>query len=133
VSPPLTDLAAGHVFDPITITIDAERARAYRRATGDVLALYEDENVVPPLAVAAFALGKLLAAVGLPGGSLHGSEGLEFRAAVPVGATVECRSTLVQRSKRAGWIACVLASQILVAGEVAIVARATVLTPVEAV
>ena len=53
----LTDLAAGHVFEPFTFTADAARVRAYLAATGDTLAAYEGEGFVPPLAVAAFALG----------------------------------------------------------------------------
>ena len=37
----LTDLAAGHIFEPISLTLDAERARAYRDAVGDSLSLYD--------------------------------------------------------------------------------------------
>jgi hypothetical protein len=110
-------------------SVDAARSRAYRDATGDTLALYDSAGVAPPLAVAALALGALLEAVSLPDGTLHASEALSFQAAVPVGAELECRATLTQRSQRAGYIVSVLDSDILLDGRTALTARATVLSP----
>jgi len=125
----LTDLAAGHVFPPIRFIVDAERSRAYRAATGDTLSLYDAANVAPSLAVAAFALGALLESVSLPAGTLHASEALSFQAPVPVGAEVECRAVLTQRSVRAGYVVSVLDSDIVLDGKTAITTRATVLSP----
>jgi hypothetical protein len=125
----LTDLAAGHVFEPIVLTIDAARARAYLDAIGDTNPFYEKEGLVPPLALAALTLGGLLNQVGLPPGSLHVNETVESRHAVAIGATVECRATLAQRSQRAGWVVSVLDSQITLDGELALSARATVMSP----
>lgn len=126
----LTDLSAGHTFDPITFTVDSERARAYRAAAGDTLSLYDVSGVLPPLAVAALALGALLEHVSLPPGTLHASESVSFKAPVPAGARLECRASLAQRSQRAGWIVSVLDSEISHDGRVAVTARATVLSPV---
>ena len=126
----LTDLSAGHVFDPITFSVDPERAQAYRAAAGDELGLYEASGVVPPLTVAALALGALLDHVSLPPGTLHASESLSFKAPVPSGASLQCRATVAQRSQRAGWIVSVLDSEISHDGQVAVLARATVLSPV---
>ena len=129
MSSSLTDLPAGHVFEPITFRITPGAARAYRDAAGDTLNLYAQLGAVPPLAVAALALGALLQQVSLPPGTLHASESLRFSARVPTGATVECRATLAQRSQRAGWIVSVLDSQISCEGRPAVSARATVLSP----
>jgi acyl dehydratase len=126
----LTDLAAGHVFPPIIFSVQAEQARAYGAAVGDTLGLYEDTGVVPPLAVAALALGALLEQVSLPPGTLHATESLSFKAPVPAGAALECRATLAQRSQRSGWIVSVLDTEVSHDGAVAITARATVLSPV---
>jgi acyl dehydratase len=112
------------------IELAPERLLAYRRAVGDSLSLYDDVGVAPPLAVAAFALGALLEEVGLPPGSLHVNEGLEYHKAVPVGARLECRAVLAQRSQRSGWIVSVLDSQLLVDGETVISARSSVMSPV---
>lgn len=125
----LTDLPAGHVFEPIVLRLSPGKSRAYRDAVGDALNHYDQSGVVPPLAVAALALGALLEKVSLPPGTLHASESLRFRAMVPVGASVACRATLAQRSVRAGWIVSVLDSEITCEGRAAVFARATVLSP----
>ena len=98
-------------------------------ASGDDLALYEEAQVAPSLAVAAFALGALLESVSLPAGSLHASENVRFKAPVPIDAQVECRAVLVQRSVRGGYVVSVLESEIVHNGNTAITARATVMSP----
>ena len=125
----LTDLQAGHEFDPVSFQLDAERVRAYRDATGDQIELYEQQGVAPPLAIAAFALGALLEVVTLPEGTLHISEGLTFSAIVPVGSVVACRARLAQRSVRAGMVVSVLETEISHDGKLALTARATVMSP----
>jgi hypothetical protein len=126
----LTDLAPGHEFAATTFTITPEAASAYREATAAAEPLIIDgATAVPPMAVAALALGALLREVSLPAGSLHAAEALEFHAAVPEGATVECRARLVQRSVRAGWVVSVLATDLYHGGAPAVSARATVMSP----
>ena len=129
MTPTLTELSAGHSFETIRFSIDAERARAYVVATGDSNCIYEDDGFVPPLAVAAIALGYLLELVSLPAGSLHVSESLEYKAPVPAGAALECKAALVQRSQRAGMVVSVLDTEISHEGVVAVTARATVMSP----
>jgi hypothetical protein len=129
VTQSLTDLPAGYVFPSITLELTAERLRAYRGAVGDELSIYEDDSVAPPLAVAAFALGALLESVGLPPGSLHVNEGVEFRGAVPAGSRVQCEATLAQRSKRSGWIVSVIDAQLSVGGVTLVSARSSVMSP----
>jgi mannose/cellobiose epimerase-like protein (N-acyl-D-glucosamine 2-epimerase family) len=129
--PSLTELPAGHAFEAMSIVLDAARCRAYRDATGDALDVYDAQSAVPPLAVAAFALGALLESVGLPPGTLHANESLQTHRAVPVGSTVECRARVAQRSQRGGWIVTVLESDALLDGESAVFSRATVLCPAE--
>lgn len=125
----LTNFPAGHTFTPIVLEIDAVRVAAYLDATSSSLSLYHDEAAAPPLAVAAFALGALLESVGLPPGTLHVSEALDFHKPVPIGSHVECRASLAQRSQRSGWVVSVLESQIMLEGELAIKARASVMSP----
>jgi acyl dehydratase len=127
----LTDFPAGHEFEAITMTLDAARSRAYRDATGDSLALYDEQDAVPPLAVAAFALGALLESVGLPPGTLHANEYVRAHRPVPVDATVECRARVAQRSVRAGRVFIALESEIMLDGAPAVTTRATVLCEAE--
>jgi hypothetical protein len=129
VTPALTDLSAGHVFDPVTFLLDAGRVRDYVAATGDEYATYEGLGAAPPLAVAAFALGTLLEQVHLPEGTLHLSEALSFQAPLPLGAAVEARSRLAQRSTRAGMVVSVIETEVVFDGRTALTARATVMSP----
>jgi hypothetical protein len=126
----LTDLQAGHHFESVHFVIDREKSRAYLAATGDKLAVYEENGAVPPLAVAALALGALLEKVILPPGTLHANESLQVHKAVPAGTELQCDARLAQRSVRGGWIVSVLDSEITVEGRVAVSTRATVLSPV---
>ena len=128
----LTDVPAGHEFEAISIKLDATRSKAYRDATGDSLAVYEDQAAVPPLAVAAFALGALLESVGLPPGTLHANEYVRAHRIVSADATVECRARVAQRSLRAGRVFVVLESEIVLDGAPAVTTRATVLCEAEA-
>lgn len=125
----LTDLQAGHEFETVRFSLDADRVRAYLAATGDELTFYAEKGLAPPLAVAAFALGVLLETVSLPEGTLHISENLSFQAPLPIGAVVECRARLAQRSVRAGMVVSVLETEICLAEKPALVARATVMSP----
>jgi hypothetical protein len=128
----LTELPAGYEFPTTSFEITAGMARAYRAATGDEQdAVYAGSGAVPPLAVAALALGEMLKQVQLPEGSLHASETVEASALVPEGAMVSCRARLAQRSVRAGYVWSVLETVLSVAGAPAVTARATVLSPVE--
>jgi len=126
VTASLTDFAAGHVFEPVRFTITAADAFAYREAVSDRVPA---SGIVPPLAVAAIVLGKLLEQVGLPPGSLHASESLTFAHAVTEGSELECNTRLSQRSVRGGWVVSVLDTEIAAGGATAVSARATVLSP----
>jgi hypothetical protein len=125
----LPDLPAGHVFEPLTFSVDAARSRAYRQAVGDSLAVYDEQGAVPPLAVAALALGALLERVSLPEGTLHANESLQVHEAVPDGAELECSAQIVQRSVRGGRVVSVLLSEIKLDGRPAVTTRATVIGP----
>jgi hypothetical protein len=127
----LTDLPAGHTFDPIRFVIDEAKWRAYVEATGDSLPLYAESGAVPPLAVAALSLGALLEVVSLPDGTLHGSESFRAFAPVPAGAAIECQARIAQRSARGGLIMTVLESDVILEGETLLTTRAMVMCPTE--
>jgi hypothetical protein len=128
----LTDLAAGFEFDTTSFTISSEMARAYRAATGDEQdAVYGGAtSAVPPLGVAALALGELMRQVALPEGSLHASQSIEVLGRVSEGAKLECRARLAQRSLRGGYVWSVLETDLSAEGRGVLRARATVLSPV---
>lgn len=125
----LSDLPPGHIFETVRFSVDAARSRAYREATGDTNPIFEREGFVPPLCVAALALGALLNQVGLPPGTLHTNESLEFLGTVPVDFEIECTARIAQKSQRAGMIVTVIENELVLAGSAVIKARATVFSP----
>ena len=129
MSQTLSDLPSGHTFETVRFSVDAAKSRAYREATGDTNPVFESEGFVPPLCVAALALGALLNQVGLPPGTLHTNESLEFLAAVPVDTELQCTARIAQKSQRAGMIVTVIENELLLDGTTAIKARATVFSP----
>lgn len=130
--PSLADLPAGHTFEPIAFTVDAEKSRAYRAATGDSLSIYEEQGAVPPLAVAALALGALMEVIDLPDGTLHGNESLQAHAPVPVGAALICAPVVTRNSTRAGTVFLTFEFEIKHDESPVITARSNVLFPAEA-
>jgi hypothetical protein len=128
----LADLPAGHTFEPIRFTVDTEKSRAYRTATGDMLTIYDEQGVVPPLAIAALALGALMEVIDLPDGTLHGNETMEAHAPVPVGATLDCTPKVTRNAVRAGMVFITLEFPVTHEGAPVVTSRAAVLFPAEA-
>lgn len=128
----LAELPVGHRFESTSFTVDADKTRAYLDATGDTLPLYEELNAVPPLAVAALALGALMEVIELPDGTLHGNETLQAHAVVPRGATLTCTPVVTRNSTRAGTVFLTFEFEIQHEGTPVITARSNVLFPAEA-
>lgn len=102
----LADYKAGHSFERHALEISAEFTERYRAA---VAGIASDEHVeegerVPPMALAAAALGKLIAELGLGAGTIHAGQEVEFIRPVKVGermyAVAEIASNAVRRSSR---------------------------------
>ena len=102
--PPLTSLPKGHTFPETTFTLSRDDVAAYLQAVGDGNTVYLDAGLAPPLAAAAKALASLLAVVELPGGSLHTSQEVGVRSAIPIGRPLTMSGVIAQRSERAGLV-----------------------------
>ncbi len=129
----LSELPADHEFSPPPFDLTREYLDAYVSATRDTSTVYHEAGLAPPLAVAARALGALLAVVELPSGSLHTGQEIEMRAGVPTSAKLTLSGRIAQRSKRAGLIITVLQFDVTVDNETepALTGRTTVLMPQE--
>lgn len=85
-----------YVLDPATV----ER---YIGAVDDRSGLYnpaDDRPLVPAMAVAALNLRGILADLGIPEGTVHVGQELDFRGAVHVGDGLRCRVVLLQNVVR---------------------------------
>ncbi len=74
----------------------------YLRAVGETSELYQQEQLVPPLAITAFAMSALSEGLTLPSGTIHVAQELEFRVLVRIGDTITCKSKVSRKVDRAG-------------------------------
>jgi hypothetical protein len=94
------DLDQGYEFPPSVYKIDSSYVSAYLNAVEDTEKLYEEKEVVPPGAVAAYAMASLSNSISMPTGSIHVSQELEFLETVGVNETITCRARVNQKHKR---------------------------------
>lgn len=87
------------------LVLDADSIAAYVDAVSDSsrTASADGAPLAPPMAIAALALSAVIDALQIPGGTIHAGQELDFRKAMPVGATLACTATLAQNSMRLGW------------------------------
>jgi len=74
----------------------------YLGAVGDCLPLYARHGLVPPVALAARALGSLLERLELPPGSIHSLQEVSALTPVAVGQVVTARASVGQPKRRGG-------------------------------
>lgn len=115
-------LPRGFQFPSIDFQVSAADCRRYGKAV-------EAAGEGPALALAAFALRRLLTAIELPAGSLHASQDVEFLAPASLEAPLTMRARLAQRSERAGMVAAVIEFDVEDAGGLLLRGRSTVLVP----
>ena len=95
-------LTVGFEFPPQSYSLDSEMVGLYLEATRDSSELYRSSQLVPPMAVTAFAMNALSQAVTLPSGTIHVSQELDFIRPVKVGDTITCRSKVSRKVDRGG-------------------------------
>ncbi len=75
----------------------------YLNAVEDGLPIYEEQSVVPPMALAARVLGMILEKLSLPPGAVHTSQEFHARRAVRVGQEVRGSAKASRPVSRGGW------------------------------
>lgn len=99
------ELKPGQTVSERTFVLDADTVEGYVEAVGDRSIATRPavlRDLVPPMAVAAISLRGVVEDLSIPGGTLHTGQELEFKRAVRVGETLECRATVAQHSVRGG-------------------------------
>jgi hypothetical protein len=95
-------LSVGFEFPPQRYQLEKNMVLDYLRAVGETNDLYQQDGLVPPLAITAFAMSALSEGLTLPSGTIHVSQELEFLALVQVGDTITCNSKVSRKIYRAG-------------------------------
>jgi hypothetical protein len=95
-------LFVGFEFPPQSYKLDSETVSSYLKAVRESNELYSKSDLVPPMAVTAFAMASLGQAVKMPPGTIHVSQELEFLNLVRVGDTITCYSKVSRKVDRGG-------------------------------
>ena len=101
-----SELVPGQQISHQRFALDFETVGRYRNAVGDHLepiTVDEGDATVPPMALAALSLRGVIGDLGIPGGTVHAGQELDFRRALTVGESVECKASVLQNSTRGGW------------------------------
>ena len=105
--------------------------REYLSAVDDDARIYQELGAVPPMALAARALGALLNQLALPPGTIHAAQELDSKRMVKLGEEVSCIASLSRPGRRGAW-EFISADFTLYgdAGETLLSGKSTVLVPV---
>ena len=97
----LAQLEIGHKLGPYDVGLSVEESIKYAEAVGrQCLPVASDK--VPPMAVVAAGLGKLIDELGLAGGTIHGSQGARFERPIVAGEKLSATAVLRGNSVRRG-------------------------------
>lgn len=98
-----SDLQVGYQFPPSAIVMDKGTVADYVQATEDGNAVYAEEGLVPPMALAARAMAALSEHIPLPPGAIHVSQEFDFLGTVTAGDSLVSRASVVKKVDRAGF------------------------------
>jgi hypothetical protein len=94
------ELPVGLEFPRSTFRVDSRMIDSYRKAVEEPGPELWESGTVPPMAVAAAALGALTERVSFPFGSIHLTQELDFKAPVMPEEILTCRGKLLRRKDR---------------------------------
>ena len=95
-----SQLETGHEFSPISYRLDSSTVAIYCQAVGETSSLYQNTELIPPMAVAAHALRVLLQSISLPPGTIHVSQELEFIETVTTKDTITSYAKVSRKQDR---------------------------------
>lgn len=95
-----SQLETGYEFPPGSCKLDRPIVSKYIKAVEETSGLYQDTELVPPMAVAAFAMAALSEGMSLPMGTLHVSQGIEFTGSVSIGDNITTYARVTRKQDR---------------------------------
>ena len=128
----LAAYAKGHQFPPLLLDLSDEWVRSYVEAVEDGTT-EPHPGPVPPMALAALAIGALMKSAGLPQGAVHVAQELSFVRSVSAGEALTATARVLSRGERQSWV--LIGIQLTVAddsGNSVMDGRATLTFPVAA-
>jgi len=101
----------------------------YLFSVDDVLPIYKETGIAPPLYSAASALGALLRELALPAGAIHSLQEVETLTPVAIGSDVKISALVEKPRRRAGLEFITVVCSVVSAGTLALKSKSTVLVP----
>lgn len=93
-------LETGYQFPASSYRLDKSIVTAYLKAVEDTSNLYLDTELVPPMAIAAYAMGALSESMYLPPGTIHVSQEFESMGIVNTNDTLVSNATVSRKQSR---------------------------------
>jgi len=93
-------LDVGHEFPQTTFNLDSSLVADYISVVGETSPLYRDSRLVPPMAMAAFAMAALSKGLSLPSGAIHVSQEMEFLSTVSTSDAITSHARVSRKQKR---------------------------------
>ena len=127
-------LEPGQEISAQTHRLDADAVAKYVEAVDDRSENFRDAGgmeLAPPMAVAALSVRGVVNDLGIPGGTLHAGQELQFSGPVQIGEVLECRAKVLQNSVRGQWRFIVVEQTVLGSGGRRVMAgKSTIMVPV---
>jgi acyl dehydratase len=95
-----SELATGYEFAPKQFKLDKETVTAYLKAVEADSHIYEEREILPPMAIAAFAMTALSEGIALPWGAIHVSQELQFLDTVNIEETLTSQARISRKLER---------------------------------
>jgi len=100
-------LEVGYEFPPATYDMNAEVVSKYLKAVDESSNLYHQPNnpqaltgLVPPMAIATYAMTALSQHILLPPGAIHATQEIESLKALEIGSRVTCQAKVSRKQER---------------------------------
>ncbi len=93
-------LEVGDEFPASSYQLDSAMVATYLEAVEETSNLYRDAELVPPMAIAAYAMAALSESICLPPGTIHVSQELEFTGTVSVKDTITSYARVSRKQSR---------------------------------
>ncbi|MQF99088.1 MAG: hypothetical protein FI729_06190 [SAR202 cluster bacterium] len=93
----------GYKLEPVIFDLQDWEVKLYLQSAGETNPLFEDQKLVPPTAIAAFALRGVLKELELPPGAIHIAHEMSFAPSIKSDQSVIFNATLTQNAVRSGW------------------------------
>ena len=93
-------LEVGYEFQSVSYRLDKSIVDVFLRAVEETSSLYQTTDLVPPMAVTAYAMAALSDGILLPPGTIHVSQELDFIDTINVGDTITCHASVLGKRDR---------------------------------